>query len=1206
MRNILKKSLFIALGCMLSTVVWGATIYSSDFIANPTGAATSIDKGEFIGAPSWATGYSNCFHTTGSAGAVTITFTTPVDLSSYTNCKLKLIWGAESNRPVNLSVNNGSATQIDAVTTSADRNKVRTVDADISKSVTSITSLKFAGSGGGNSYYFRFEITGDQAGPSSDATLKSLKYDNTSVPSFSPSTYTYDVELTAGTTTVPTVTAEKNDSKASNPVITPATSLPGATTVKVTAEDGTTSLTYTINFTVASSYPKVLTATWANIAGTATIDEVNKTITGKVAQGTGLTAITPTFTGNNISSWTPQGAQNFSNGAVNYTFTNSTTSEQTTYAVTITEVPVVHPTSVSLDKTQLNLQVGANATLTATVLPDDATNKKVSWSTSDATIAIVSNGTVSGVAAGTATITVTTEDGNQTATCSVTVTDAPPTTLTLHEPEVYEAKEIAGGYNTPLVTNGGREYEVYYFGKAKPAGQSSDIIVAYTQNTQSGYLVTKEDGTATKIEAKDGWFAGTVSSSEGSIKKPGDSWTPKANKMEEFEDMPGDLQFQGEKGKESTTKISFHIKGYDQFSFVGYDAGGASENKHFIVRIDGVEKTFPYEKSNTIRRFDIATTEHLIEISAFNSSNCKFFAFSLRLAEEPRVKYIDGNDSTQIVYQTQEVAPIYYYTKYNSKGRTDVIWDAAKATDLDLTTYGSDQLGDTLVLGGPANCAVGVYSYHVVSYNSSDQETSSVPGKIKVETLLRPSSRDSVFDAFTGEEMDQIVFSYYALNPENDITLTWNGASPGNNVKGKVSGNKYIIHGVPDDAGSFKFTVSIAGGNSFNGELKVTSIDLSDHPVMYLYKNSGAYDRDGVYQYLTSGVPNKLANLIPRKAQETGTRDSYSKYDWILISNDVDADNPEVLALIKDNIANKPILNMQGFTYTADRLNWGEPNNGTMDTVSKNGCNIFIQQPNHPIFANIVYTQGTGKLQVLNKADKKSVMPININNCDSSICLATAYTRDIDDYYKDGEMQTIIHEVPFSKRGGKKYICFPLVNTKDNLTTEGKLLLKNIVTYLTNTTSSVALPELEMQSFIVHGYTAQIDQEKDLITLELTEEQFEEADSLSAEKPIITVKDSKTHVLPAADEELDLRYTTFLPKTFVVTDYINRRAYSFKLIVKRPQGIDEVYTAGQWVNIFDIYGRKIATTNEDVYTMELPHGMYIVVTENGGTIKIMR
>ena len=59
--------------------------------------------------------------------------------------------------------------------------------------------------------------------------------------------------------------------------------------------------------------------------------------------------------------------------------------------------------------------------LTATVEPDNATNKNVTWTTSNAAIATVNNGEVTAKAAGTATITVTTADGNKTATCAVTV-----------------------------------------------------------------------------------------------------------------------------------------------------------------------------------------------------------------------------------------------------------------------------------------------------------------------------------------------------------------------------------------------------------------------------------------------------------------------------------------------------------------------------------------------------------------------------------------------------------------------------------------------------------------------------------------------------------------------------------------------------------------------------------------------------------------
>ena len=86
-------------------------------------------------------------------------------------------------------------------------------------------------------------------------------------------------------------------------------------------------------------------------------------------------------------------------------------------------------TSVTLSSTSASVEVGKNVTLTATVAPTEATNPSVTWTTSDASIATVSNGVVTGVAAGTATITAT-SDG-QSATCTVTVVQK-PTSVTIN------------------------------------------------------------------------------------------------------------------------------------------------------------------------------------------------------------------------------------------------------------------------------------------------------------------------------------------------------------------------------------------------------------------------------------------------------------------------------------------------------------------------------------------------------------------------------------------------------------------------------------------------------------------------------------------------------------------------------------------------------------------------------------------------------
>jgi hypothetical protein len=105
------------------------------------------------------------------------------------------------------------------------------------------------------------------------------------------------------------------------------------------------------------------------------------------------------------------------------TITVTTSDGGKTATCTITVVTAVVPvTGVTLDKSSLTLaKVGDSETLVATVQPDNATNKNVTWSSSNPNVASVSNGLVTALAPGTAAITVTTQDGGKTATCSVTV-----------------------------------------------------------------------------------------------------------------------------------------------------------------------------------------------------------------------------------------------------------------------------------------------------------------------------------------------------------------------------------------------------------------------------------------------------------------------------------------------------------------------------------------------------------------------------------------------------------------------------------------------------------------------------------------------------------------------------------------------------------------------------------------------------------------
>ncbi len=110
----------------------------------------------------------------------------------------------------------------------------------------------------------------------------------------------------------------------------------------------------------------------------------------------------------------------------NVTISNVAGDANLNYATTVapvtvtTSVPVVAVTSITLSPKTLNLEVGQTGTLTATVKPGNATNKTVTWTTSDAKVATVdNNGVVTAVGKGTATITAA-ADG-KTATCTVTV-----------------------------------------------------------------------------------------------------------------------------------------------------------------------------------------------------------------------------------------------------------------------------------------------------------------------------------------------------------------------------------------------------------------------------------------------------------------------------------------------------------------------------------------------------------------------------------------------------------------------------------------------------------------------------------------------------------------------------------------------------------------------------------------------------------------
>lgn len=171
--------------------------------------------------------------------------------------------------------------------------------------------------------------------------------------------------------------------------------------------------------------------------------------------------------------------------------------ESTCLSIIITskdDISVGDPTrvkSVSLDQSKIRVPLNQAYTLHASVLPDTAINKSVTWSSSDESIATVSNaGVVRAVSEGIATITVTTVDGNKTATCKVLtgnvidLDDYTPLNITT----MVNSSKVYDTYTTKP-NNGGITFSSYRWGRA--TGASLGKLYAHTnrlQNVDDGSL----------------------------------------------------------------------------------------------------------------------------------------------------------------------------------------------------------------------------------------------------------------------------------------------------------------------------------------------------------------------------------------------------------------------------------------------------------------------------------------------------------------------------------------------------------------------------------------------------------------------------------------------------------------------------------------------------------------------------------------------
>ncbi len=308
--------------------------------------------------------------------------------------------------------------------------------------------------------------------------------------------------LTPGTTTITAASEENDEIKATCEItvepITAKTWWGEPTTIKIEGVDVAILYSYTRNENKTITYSVI----FDNPASAKRADiNVNVADVYNLMQDDG--------TGNNTAFWTS--ATTYSKGEkitgfwyiagnrINFDYIVGSSNER----------PNVSVASVVLDQASCSLLVGETVQLTATINPGTAANKTITWSSNNESVATVNNGLVTAKSAGNATITVTTQDGNKTASCIISVVAA-LTDVTYHANAFFIENGRYVGVNYSITRTAERKlhYEVIVngtvVGLVMQVNDGDWRAMAYDANTKV-YSYTSES-TYTDGDVLSGFF----------------------------------------------------------------------------------------------------------------------------------------------------------------------------------------------------------------------------------------------------------------------------------------------------------------------------------------------------------------------------------------------------------------------------------------------------------------------------------------------------------------------------------------------------------------------------------------------------------------------------------------------------------------------------------------------------------------------------
>ena len=486
--------------------------------------------------------------------------------------------------------------------------------------------------------------------------------------------------------------------------------------------------------------------------------------------------------------------------------------------VTSGTVPV---TGVTLNYTAANIAVGSTLQLIPTVLPLEAMSRDVSWSSSNSSVATVNaSGVVTAISAGTATITVTTVDGNKTASCYVATVipvvniQVTPSTLTLEENGQDTLNVI---FTPPNATNQALNWS------------TSDAMVA---TVNSGVVTAHAAGTATITAAAEGGKTSYC------------TVTVKMSKLTYYQNKyPGKyiiiLSDGGALSEAFGNTVIVGGAGHDLIEFSGtsnvfvYEQGGGHDVITSVNVNSGDSNELHFGPGITSADLSFIKISDDLYVSISDEYGNETGSVTIEgwyLTEEHKLKIVldDGTELTPVeieeLVQSNETPAIttlslpssninaVYYQKLGASGSTPINWSLYSGflpNDLDMN-------GNGVISGRPT--MTGTSYFTVKAENDAGFDTKSLSISVSY------SSGPPVITTTSLSGGNESACYYHPLSALGAANITWSIDSgnlpPG--LKLYNNGNNGMISGLPTIPGTYSFVVKAT--NSYGSDTKPVSI----------------------------------------------------------------------------------------------------------------------------------------------------------------------------------------------------------------------------------------------------------------------------------------------------------------------------------------------------------------------------------------------